>query len=96
MKRTILASAALAIALSACGGTGATGTVIEKDYDAATVKTEKKCKGVGIAKKCKTKVKRSPADWDITVRDSAGDEHEIEVSQAQYERVEIGDRWTGK
>jgi len=64
------------------------GTVIHKDFD----KAEKVCKKKPgkTFRTCKT----SPADWDITVQDEFGEEHEIDISQSQYNRINVGDRFT--
>lgn len=58
------------------------GTVIEKDYDKAS--------RYKVKKKWKTK----SADWDITVREANGEEHEIDVSKQQYDKIRVGDRFT--
>ena len=39
-----------------------------------------------------TKTRWVPADWDITVRTDDGKEHEVDVSQAVYDRIRKGDR----
>lgn len=146
----IFVAAAVLLGASGCGSSGwtGTGTVVEKDYDAAKStekctkttpkvtpkksgpstsstptpskksldkKTEKKSTKKSTtkkttkrttfqsstytvveasSKKCKTTKKK--ADWDITVRDSSGVDHEIEVSKKVYDSVVVGQKYTAK
>lgn len=78
-----------------------TGTVVEKDYDATTYMMVRECsykystgpkKGQCAAYKDVKKV-RERENWDVTVKDAAGEEHEIDVTRDVYNRTEIGDPW---
>lgn len=96
----------LGILLGGCGkgvsDAPVTGTVVAKDYDPTEYKRTRDCRTrytTGTQKgQCKIYgpyydqvVERE--DWDITVRDAAGDEHEIEVTRDEYNSVQVGDTW---
>lgn len=102
MKKTLAVLFTTLALVTACGDSGSSsGTVVEKDYDAAYTEkvTKKTCTGT-IAQKntCKKNNKKKgkyhPADWDLTIRDSSGEEHEIDVSKSVYEKYNVGDRYT--
>ena len=85
----------LLFGLTGCGeDEPVTGVVVEKDYDAASTKTERRCTGTGSSRKCRNVKKTKPADWDVTIRDDSGKEHEIDVSQSTYDRLKVGQRTT--
>lgn len=73
------------LSLPGCAGLSpkpVSGVVVEKDYDKATSKYRN------------GKWKRTKADWDITVRDAQGKEHEVDVSEDVYNSIREGDKFS--
>lgn len=53
----------------------------------------KRVTGTVVEKDYDPPMRRSAADYDITVRDANGDEHEIDVSKTTYDKYKIGDKY---
>lgn len=90
----------LAVTLTGCGapsGPGVTGTITAKEYEPAEYKNKRTCVKK-VNGKCKTyKTKRTKTDdeeWEVTITDSSGVEHEVEVSRDVYDRVREGQQVT--
>jgi len=93
----------LAFGLVGCGEP-VSGTVIGKEYDAAETKrtTKQKCTSKtvnGTTKRtCKTvpTTKRERAEWELTVEEADGDIREVDVSEREFSRINVGDHFTEK
>lgn len=100
-RRRLLLLAGLTVGtlVAGCGvpDSNITGTVVSKRYEPAEYKTERTCKKKNDAGKCtqyQTRhVLKEGEEWEIVVRDVNGEDHEIDVSQDVYDKVQVGDRW---
>lgn len=98
MKR-VLASTMLALGLVACSSWTGTGTVVAKLYDDADswVDPMGTCIQRTQQGACVSRVPMThhdPEHFSIKVQDSAGETHEVAVSSAEYDSIQIGDNFT--
>jgi hypothetical protein len=105
MRKFIVALfVALALMLSACATEVTAGTVTDKEYVAEHTEmqdiTEQDCeyKKVGKKKKrvCETEVVGEeevtiPAEYTLDLEDDKGNTGTVEVTEAEYDSVEVGD-----
>ena len=91
----VAALAALLVLAVGCGTPSVTGTVVAKEYDAAEWKHKQEC----VSKrdgKCKRYVTKRTLvegeEWEVTVRDDDGYDHEFDVSESLYNQLKKGDR----
>ena len=92
MRRIALAGVVAVLALSGCGNTP-TGTIIEKEYEARKSSVTTTCSGTGAKRSCKPTTKTKPECWELEIKDSAGEEHEICVSEREWKKWNVGDRY---
>jgi hypothetical protein len=99
MRRLLPVLSVLAcLALAACGWTG-TGTVVGKSDYPAHYDPIFYCAAYGSKGMCMVYAVNNiyePESWGITVQDSAGHNHDLSVSQADYDRLHAGDVYSNE
>lgn len=98
------------VTLTACGATVTSGTITGKDHDNAEVKTTRVCDRYtttrsGTGKRARTtrtcahygtRTRTEPESWEFTLRDKDGNTGEVDVTEDEYDRYQVGDKYPAK
>ncbi|MCP2265552.1 hypothetical protein ACFQHV_01085 [Promicromonospora thailandica] len=83
---------AVVLALAACAGPATDhGTVLEKKSSPGFYSVTQSCTSAGRTTTCVPITTWIPPDWDVKVRDEEGTEAWLDVSNAQFDALAIGD-----
>jgi hypothetical protein len=70
------------------------GTVIQKDYGPSKTTTSQQCfRSSSKTTTCVPTSSTRPETWQLKIRDAAGEEHSVYVTEDEYEDAEIGDHF---
>lgn len=96
MKRVMLLGVVVALALSGCGNPIPPGEIIEKEHESGGYTTVSSCTTDSKGKRtCTSKRMGKPECWELEIRDDKGNEHEVCVSEREWDKWNVGDRYPG-